>query len=134
MKETASPPRAGGRTSFEVSDRAKSICAEARQAEIALNHPMPSETLCEELLEAARNASTRNPESMNALRAAVGRFTRALNDDGASPEAILIAIKSVVNSRVFPLVVSPPRDVNPERLRQLISTWCIQDMFPERQP
>lgn len=133
MKEAASPPRAGVHTAFEVPDRARTISAEVRQAEIALNHPMPSETLCEELLGAARSASTRNAASMNALRVAVGRFTAALKDDGATPEAILVAIKSVVNSRVFPLIVSPSRDVNPERLRQLISTWCIEDMFSERQ-
>ena len=133
MKEAASPSRGGGHTTFEVSDRAKSICAQARQAEIALNHPMPSETLCEELLGAARNASTRNAASMKALRGAVGRFTAALKNDGAPPEAILVSIKSVVNSPVFPSIVSPSRDVNPERLRQLISTWCIEDMFRERQ-
>jgi len=133
VEEQAKPSRAGAHSSFEVSARAKSACAELREAAAALKHPAPPEPLCEELVDAVIRAATQSAESMQALRRAVCRFTLTLRDDGASPEGILIALKSVINSRVFPLIVSPTRDVSADRLREQISTWCIEEMFREKQ-
>ena len=132
MNKEASPSRVAT-TTFEISPRAKRACAELRQAAIAQNHPMPPEPLCEELLDTVTRAAAQSAESMKNLRAAVARFTLALKDDGVSPEAILVALKSIINSQAFPMVVSPSREGSTDHLRELISTWCIEDMFRERQ-
>lgn len=68
---------------------------------------------------------------MNSLHFAVRRFTVALKQDGAGPEAILISLKSVINSRTFP-VASNSQDWSSEDLRQQISTWCIEEFFSEK--
>ena len=133
MTREANPaePRAGAgaHTTYEISDQAKNACAELRQAAIAVRQPMPPEPLCEELLEAVRSAATQSAESMKMLHAAVCRFTLALKNDGVKPEAILIALKTIINTQVFPVIVSPSRDKHADRLRELISTWCIEAMF-----
>ena len=89
--------------------------------------------LCDELHIAVENAAMRSAGSINALRRAVKRFTVALRDDGAKPEAVLIAIKAVINSRTFHVVEYPTKDWSPDELQQQISTWSIQDFFSERQ-
>lgn len=70
---------------------------------------------------------------MNELRHAVAQFTVALRVGGATPEAVLIALKSVINTRTFPI----PRNYTPETtdadLRQQISAWSIQEFFRENQ-
>ena len=70
---------------------------------------------------------------MNDLRHAVAHFTVALRVGGATPEAVLIALKSVINSRTFP----GPRSYTPEPsdadLRQQISAWSIEEFFREKQ-
>ena len=131
MPEKAVPSE--GRLPFDISARSRETCAELRRAAIAMNHPLPPEPFCEQLHEAMERAANRSAESMNLLRDTVGRFTIALRDEGASPEAILIALKSVINSRTFPSVVSPSRDGTGDQLRQQISTWCIEEFFAGRQ-
>ena len=93
----------------------------------------PPDQLCEELHIAVQRAALRSADSTNALRLAVRRFTFALKEDGASPEAVLIALKKVINSRTFPVADDPERNWNQNDLRQLISTWSIQEFFSEKQ-
>lgn len=131
MPESTTP--SAGRPMFDVSARSRSACAELRRAAIAMNHPVPPEHFCEQLHEAMEQAANRSAESMNLLRDTVRRFTIVLRNEGASPEAILIVLKSVINSRTFPPVVSSALDGTGERLRQQISTWCIEEFFAERQ-
>ena len=91
---------------------------------------LPPEELCTELHVAVARAAARSADSMAALRVAVRRFTVALQNDGATPEAVLIALKTVINSQTFR--VTPTRnDSSGEELRQLISTWSIEEFFSE---
>ena len=110
--------------------RAEAACAELRQAASDMHLPAP---LCEELHAAVERAAERSTESMNDLRHAVAQFTVALKVGGATPEAVLIALKSVINSRTFPI----PRDyilqTGGDELRQQISAWSIQEFFRETQ-
>lgn len=101
---------------------------ESRQSAI---RTAPDE-LCDELHVAVENAAMRSAGSINALRLAVKRFTVALRDDGAKPETVLIAIKTVINSRTFPIVEYAKQDWSPDELQQQISTWSIQDFFSDR--
>ena len=66
---------------------------------------------------------------MSALRLAVARFTASLRDDGATPEAVLIALKSVINSRTFPVTHDYAIPYTGDDLRQKISTWSIHEFF-----
>lgn len=92
---------------------------------------LPPEPLCDELNLAVERAAARSEVSMNALHAAVRRFTAALKDEGASPEAILVSIKSVINSRTFPVLHSAEKEWTVDKLRQQISTWSIQEYFSD---
>lgn len=105
--------------------------AELRRA--AANLQLPA-TLCEELHAAVERAAERSTESMNDLRQAVGHFTVALRVAGATPEAVLIALKSVINSRDFPRARLYTPDTTDNDLRQQISAWSIQEFFRETQP
>jgi hypothetical protein len=91
------------------------------------------EPLCEELYEAVVSAASHSADSMQALRTAVRRFTLTLRGEGAKPEAVLISLKEIINSRIFPLQLSLTRQGNPDELRQQISTWSIQDYFSNQQ-
>ena len=68
---------------------------------------------------------------MSQLRDAVAHFTAALRDEGAKPEAVLIALKSVINSRAFPSTMYYTSDISVELLRQKISSWSIEEFFRE---
>lgn len=95
--------------------------------------PTVPRELCEELHTAVERAALRSAGSISALRFAVSRFTIALRNDGAKPEAVLIALKSVINSRTFPVLKDPMLDWRPDELRQQISTWSIEEFFSEKQ-
>jgi len=112
------------------ASRAESACAELRRVASSLHLPAP---LCEELHSAVERAAERSTESMNDLRQAVAQFTAALRLEGATPEAVLIALKSVVNSRTFPSARHYSPETNDDDLRQLISAWSIQEFFRETQ-
>ncbi|MFL5482023.1 MAG: hypothetical protein ACJ8AK_07510 [Gemmatimonadaceae bacterium] len=97
--------------------------------------PMPEETrvavpqeLCEDIHLAFARVASDTPGSIAALQRAVRRFTVALQNDGATPEAVLIALKAVINSGAFH-VTSSPSDLRDENLRQLISSWSIEEFF-----
>ena len=96
---------------------------------------MPEETrvvapaeLCEDIHVAFARVATDSPGSIAALQRAVRRFTVALQNDGATPEAVLIALKAVINSGTFHVTTSPS-DLSEEDLRQLISSWSIEEFF-----
>ena len=121
----------GNHVPTAVGVLADEACEEIRRAAHAADRVAPPAGLCEDLHRAVERAAVRSADSMAALRLTVARFTIALRNDGASPEAILIALKSVINSRTFP-VTPQGRDGHGEELRQLISTWSIQEYFEER--
>ena len=113
----ASPPTSG-RTEMRPSNGAR------------VTAPEP---LCDELYDALVRAASNNADSMQALRAAVRRFTLTLRGDGAKPEAVLISLKEIINCRVFPLAVWPEPNGNPNELRQKISSGSIEDYFSNQQ-
>lgn len=108
--------------------RAEKVCDDLRRSEREVGRLAPPQAICEELQEALEKAAQRSVESMRALRLAVARFTISLRDDGASPEAILISLKSVINAKTFE-GATPTRDWTDGELRQLISTWSIEEFF-----
>lgn len=123
-------------TSFQAHDsftsittRAAAACAELRRSSSGYGNPLPPVEVCEELYVAVEQAATTSSRSMRELRTAVERFTKLLKDDGASPEEVLIALKTVINCRTF--VVADPRG-DPNDLRQQISTWSIEEFFRDR--
>ena len=62
---------------------------------------------------------------MDELRATVEEVTVVLRNEGATPEAVLITLKTLVNSRALPVV-----DLRvPHQLREQISTWSIEEFF-----
>ena len=89
--------------------------------------------LSDELYKAVVSAAAHRANSMQALRAAVRRFTITLKSDGAKPEAVLIALKDIINARIFPIEVSPTGESTPGKLREKISSWSIQDYFGNQQ-
>ena len=111
--------------------RAAAACDEVRRTAIAYKLPVPPPRVCEELCVEVERVATVSARSMNTLRAAVERFTAALRDDGASPEAVLIVLKKVVNSRAF-IASGRGDEIGGEELRQRISTWSIDEFFRER--
>jgi len=94
---------------------------------------LPPDKLSAELQNAVERAALQSADSMDALRLAVTRFTAALRDQGAQPEAVLIAVKNVINSRTFAYVQDSRQNWKQEELRQKISTWLIDEFFDEKQ-
>ena len=115
--------------SISLATRAAAACAELRRSTNDYGNPLPPVEVCEELYVAVERAATASSRSMRELRSAVERFTNALRDDGASPEEVLIALKTVINCRTF-VVADPRGDVND--LREKISTWSIEEFFRDR--
>ena len=93
----------------------------------------PPDDLSDELQLAVEKAAMQSADSMNALRLAVMRFTAAMRDQGAQPEAVLIAVKSLINSRALMYVEDSRLNWRREELRQRISTWLIEEFFDEKQ-
>jgi hypothetical protein len=119
--------------SSDINRRAQSVCDDLRRSARESDRLVLPDELCRDLRAAVEKAAVRSAGSINALRLAVKRFTVALRDDGAKPEAVLIALKSVINSRTFPIVDSRAEGWRPDELRQQISTWSVQDFFSEKQ-
>ena len=90
---------------------------------------VPPEELCEELHAAVARAAARSAGSMDALQLAVRRFTLALQNDGATAEAVLISLKSVINARTLEVSPTSMGDLSADELRHLISTWSIREFF-----
>lgn len=119
--------------SADIARRASTASDDLRQTALASGQPVLPEELCEQLHAAVENAAWKSAESINALRLAVKRFTVALRDDGAKPEAVLIAIKSVIEAQTFAIEFDATPDRARRDIRQQISTWSIQEFFGERQ-
>ncbi len=90
---------------------------------------IPPEELCNELHAAVSRAAAKSDGSMADLRVAVRRFTLALQHDGATPEAVLIALKNVINARTLEVTPRSTGDLSADDLRHTISTWSIQEFF-----
>jgi hypothetical protein len=73
-------------------------------------------------------AAVNSAGSMAELRIAICAFTVARRGEGSSPEAVLIALKRVINVETFEPVWLLST-WNGDQLRQKITTWCIQDYF-----
>ena len=116
-------------SSTAIATRAAAACAELRRSGSGYGNPLPPSEVCEELYVAVEQAATASSRSMRVLRSAVERFTKSLKDDGASPEEVLIALKTVINCRTF-VVADPRGDAND--LGQQISTWSIEEFFRDR--
>lgn len=117
----------------DAARRAKTACDDLRHLADGSGRAVAPESLCEELHIAVEQAALRSAGSINALRLAVKRFTVALRDDGAKPEAVLIAIKDVINSRTFPVKAEERQDWHPDEMRQQISKWSIEEFFSAKQ-
>jgi hypothetical protein len=81
------------------------------------------------LLEAVEQAAGRSSVSMESLRVAIFEFTRAHKSNGATPEAVLISLKGVVNQHRLPLLPRYMSDWSGDRLHATISSWCIEAYF-----
>ena len=119
-----------GQASSSISLRAAAACDEVRRSASEFSLPLPAAEICEELCVAVERAATNSARSMNALRAAVERFTTALRHEGASAEEVLIVLKKFVNSRTFPLTGGYAGEGGDD-LRHQISTWSIEEFFKE---
>lgn len=113
----------------ESATRALIDCDEANSSAKPLDRPVPPAEVCEELHAAVARAAARSADSMAALELAVRRFTVALQNEGATPEAVLISLKTVINSRTFHVAPTSMGDLSGDELRQLISTWSIREFF-----
>ena len=98
---------------------------------MAYKLPVPPPAVCEELYVQVERAATASARSMKGLRSAVEQFATALKAEGASPEAVLIVLKQIINSRTFPSSSWYEGEVAGEELRQQISTWAINEFFKD---
>lgn len=100
--------------------------------QVTTNAADPQAVLCDQLRAAVDKAATRDAAAMNALHDAVARFTSALRDVGSSPEAVLVSLKTVVNNRSLTDSSPHASDWSGNRLREQISSWCIQEFFRQK--
>ena len=115
---------------FHPGSNAETACAELRRVSLALHVTLPPGHLCEDLHTAVERAAQRSVDSMNELRVAVEKFTIALRADGLKAEAVLISLKSVINSRTFSVTRAYAGE-HDDDLRQQISTWSIKEFYRE---
>lgn len=104
---------------------------EMRRIALRTHLAIPSAEVCDRLRNAVIAAATRDAESMESLRDAVREFTVALRDQGATPEATLIALKALVNAGNGTLVAPHVSDWSGYIIREKISTWCIERYFAD---
>jgi len=95
----------------------------------SLHDRQVSSELCEQLRLAVVRAASRDAASMAALRVAVRGFTVALRDEGTTPEAVLIILKTVIANRTLMTIAPHASDWRGDQLRERISTWCIEEYF-----
>ena len=116
----------------DFTRRVQATCDDLRETGRSTDRLELPDDLCQELLVAVEKAALRSAGSINALQLAVRRFTVALRDNGAKPEDVLIAIKSVIHTNTFTLV-DARQAWRSDELPQKISTWSIQEFFNEKQ-
>jgi hypothetical protein len=118
---------------------ALAMCAEAESAELdestlVVSHAISLAQRSERLHKALELSASSNARAMESLRIAVCEFTVALRGEGASPEAILIAVKSLIGQKSLPHLSYSRLDLDAQRLRGDISKWCIESYFKEAAP
>jgi len=92
---------------------------------------LPPEDLCLRLLNAVEKAAVASAGSMDDLRRTVEEFTIVLKQQGASPEAVLIALKALIIHQTLPSDGHRMGQVSGDPVRQHISTWSIEEFFRE---
>ena len=97
-------------------------------AQILITAEIAQADLSNRLRLAVVAAAVNSAGSMAELRIAICAFTVARRGEGNSPEAVLIALKRVINVETFEPVWLLST-WNGDQLRQKITTWCIQDYF-----
>ena len=108
--------------------------SELEESSIALEQAIARSDLAVRLLSAIEDAASKDAIAMNALRIAVCEFTLALRDEGTTPEGALITLKSVINRKSLPNFVPHDSGTSHNKLRENMSTWCIQAYFKQNTP
>ena len=108
--------------------------SELEESSMALDQAIARAELADRLRSAIEDAASRDAIAMNALRIAVCEFTLALRDEGTTPEGVLITLKSVINRKSLPNFVPHDSERNHDKLRENMSTWCIQAYFKQNTP
>lgn len=90
---------------------------------------IPPADLCDRLRSAVETAASNDAASMDSLKATVCEYAALLRDMGSSPEGVLISLKAVMNLQGMPARTRDPADQGRYRLREQISTWCIEEYF-----
>lgn len=92
----------------------------------------PPISLCTRLLEAVEAAGAESAESMEVLRATVHDFSVNLRRQGATPEAMLISLKTLIRDQTFRGAASAGSYIYGDPMRQSISTWAIEEFFKDQ--
>jgi|SRR5688500_3580121 len=106
----------------------KSASGLASDADALQRQSISQAELSKHLQAAIERAAEKSSASMEALRLAVCAFTVALRDEGSTPEAVLVSLKAAIHSETF-VAHGHSSTWNGPRLRETITTWCIQDYF-----
>ena len=101
---------------------------EEDDSSVALKEAISEAELSAHLRAAVEQAASKSNESMEALRIAVCAFTVALRTDGITPEGVLIRLKAAIREETLSPQWMTSTWSGP-RLRETITTWCIQDYF-----
>ena len=101
---------------------------EDADSDFALKEAISEATLSLRLRTAVERAASKSNDSMAALRIAVCAFTIALRNDGITPEEVLIRLKVAIRAETLSPLWTTSSWSGP-RLRETITTWCIQDYF-----
>ena len=122
------PERMPSLETVDFTSSAAYVCAELRRSSSERNAIAPPDELCRRLLAAVQDAASRNAKSMDRLRATVEEVTVVLRNEGATPESVLITLKTLVNIRALPLDPRVPPGTG-DQLREQISKWSIEEFF-----
>lgn len=101
---------------------------EGESSSFALERAISQAELSERLRSALVRAAARNADSMEALRVAVCAFTVALRDEGVTPEAVLISLKSAIQKETL-IPLWETSSWSGPNLHETITSWCIRDYF-----
>lgn len=108
--------------------------SELEESSIALDQAIARAELTGRLCVAIEEAASRDAVAMDALRIAICEFTLALRDEGTTPEGVLITLKSVIDRKSLPNFVPHDSQRQHDKLRESMSTWCIQAYFQQNVP
>lgn len=123
------PERMPSLVTVDFTPPGADVCTELRSVSSERNTFTPPDELCRRLLTAVREAASRNAKSMDELRATVEEVTVVLRNEGATPEAVLITLKALVNTRSLPVLDPRVPPGYGDQLREQISKWSIEEFF-----